>query len=66
MLSILQQFINLLTHFLLREDYFPLTLTLSPIGGEGEKAEPILCLMVTKPGDIVYSLSTRFGGRGLG
>ena len=25
---------------LLREDYFPLTLTLSPIGGEG-KAEPI-------------------------
>jgi hypothetical protein len=23
--------------FLLREDYYPLTLTLSPIGGEGKK-----------------------------
>ena len=31
--------INSLTHFLLREDYFPLTLTLSPIGGEGWGAE---------------------------
>ena len=35
--SIVQQFIKTLTHFLLREDYFPLTLTLSPIGGEGIK-----------------------------
>jgi hypothetical protein len=34
---VVQQFINSLTHFLLREDYFPLTLTLSPIGGEGKK-----------------------------
>ena len=34
---VVQQFINLRTHFLLRKDYFPLTLTLSPIGGEGKK-----------------------------
>jgi hypothetical protein len=27
--------------FQLREDYFPLTLTLSPIGGEGKKIGPI-------------------------
>ena len=32
-----KQCINSLTHFLLRKDYFPLTLTLSPIGGEGKK-----------------------------
>ena len=34
-LYVAQQFINLPMHFLVREDYFPLTLTLSPIGGEG-------------------------------
>jgi hypothetical protein len=36
-LYVFQQFINSPTHFLLREDYFPLTLTLSPIGVEGIK-----------------------------
>jgi hypothetical protein len=30
-------FKNSLRQVLLREDYFPLTLTLSPIGGEGKK-----------------------------
>ena len=34
---VVQKFINSLKHFLLQEDYFPLTLTLSPIGGEGKK-----------------------------
>ena len=34
-LYVAQQFINLPTHFLVREDYFPLTLALTPIGGEG-------------------------------
>ena len=38
-LYVVQQFINSLTHFLLRKDYFPLTLTLSPIGGEGKKCD---------------------------
>jgi hypothetical protein len=32
-----QQFLNSLFSSLLREDHFPLTLTLSPIGGEGKK-----------------------------
>jgi hypothetical protein len=36
-LSAVQQFIKSLRHFLLQKDYFPLTLTLSPIGGEGKK-----------------------------
>ena len=35
-LHLVQQVINSLTYCLLREDYFPLTLTLSPIGGEGK------------------------------
>ena len=33
--SLTQWFINTVTYFLLRDDYFSLTLTLSPIGGEG-------------------------------
>ena len=36
-LCVVQQFKNSLKYFLLREFYFPLTLTLSPIGGEGKK-----------------------------
>jgi hypothetical protein len=32
----MSQFINSLTHILPREDYFPLTPALSPIGGEGK------------------------------
>ena len=45
-----------------------LSLTLDPLPhwGRGEKAEPISCRMVTKPGDIIYSLSARFGGEGWG
>ena len=33
----MQQFNNSLTYFSICEDYFPLTLALSPIGGEGKK-----------------------------
>jgi hypothetical protein len=36
-LELLHLFINTVTYFLLREDHFPLTLTLSPIGGEGKR-----------------------------
>jgi hypothetical protein len=35
--SLVQWFINTVMNFLLREDHFPLTLTLSPIGGEGKR-----------------------------
>jgi hypothetical protein len=35
--TVVQWFINTVTYFLLREDHFPLTLTLSPIGGEGKR-----------------------------
>ena len=37
-----QQFNNALKDFLLREDYFPLTLALSPIGGEGKGGTDLL------------------------
>jgi hypothetical protein len=40
-IPLVQQFINSLTYFELREDYFPLTLALSPIGGEGIKRIPV-------------------------
>ena len=36
-LCVVQQFKNSLKYFLLRKDYFPLTPTLTPIGGEGKK-----------------------------
>ena len=56
-----------LKHFLLREDYFPLTLTLSPIGGEGKEWNRFEALPSLKtPATSSYPLSTRFGGRGLG
>ena len=45
-----------------REEYFPLTLTLSPIGERG-KSGTDLVLMVNKPGDISYSLSPASEGR---
>ena len=35
--SLVQWFINMVMYFLLREDPFPLYLTLSPIGGEGKR-----------------------------
>jgi hypothetical protein len=38
-LEFLHLFINTVTYFLLREDHFPLTLTLSPIGGEGKRGD---------------------------
>jgi hypothetical protein len=39
-----QLFNNSPTHFLLRENYFPLTLTLSPMGGEGKKWHQCIAL----------------------
>jgi hypothetical protein len=35
--GLVQCFIDTVTYSLLREDYFPLTLTLSHIGGEGKR-----------------------------
>lgn len=42
-LNIVQLCQNLLKHFFLREDYFLLTLTLSAIGGEGDKTNWFFC-----------------------
>jgi len=52
-------------NFLCREDYFPLTLTLSPIGREGKNGNDLLDYHHKTP-DLTYPLALRFGGRGLG
>jgi hypothetical protein len=39
---VVEQFIKLLTDFWLGKDFFPLTLTLSPIGGEGKKCNDLM------------------------
>ena len=57
---------NTIIYFLHREDYFPLTLTLSPIGGEGENGTDLRRGHHQEPSDLSYPLSPRFGGRGLG
>jgi len=36
---LIDPFITALTYFLLREDYVPLTLALSPMGGEGKRRD---------------------------
>jgi hypothetical protein len=46
--------------------YFPLTLTLSPTGGEGIKPEHILMLPVINLGKPIFSLSTRWRGERAG
>jgi len=61
-----QQFINSLTHFLLREDYFPLTLTLSPIGGEGKKWDRFNALWLLNPATSPQPSPPASGGEGWG
>jgi hypothetical protein len=43
-----EHFINTITYFLLREDHFPLTLTLSPIEGEGKRGDRFEALLPPK------------------
>ena len=66
MLYIVQQFINSLTDFLLREDYFPLTLTLSPIGGEGKKWNRFNALWLLNPATSFTPSPPASGGEGWG
>jgi len=42
LLFLVQQWINSLTHIVLREDSFPLTLTLSPIGERGKSGTDLM------------------------
>ena len=66
MLYVVQQFINSLTHFLLREDYFPLTQTLSPIGGEGKKLNRFNALWLVNPATSPTPSPPASGGEGWG
>src|SRR4030043_969614 len=65
-LCVVQQFINSLMHFLLREDYFPLTLTLSPIGGEGTKWNRFNALWLINPATSSTPSPPASGGEGWG
>jgi hypothetical protein len=59
-----KQFINSLTHFLLRENYFPLTLTLSPIGGEGKNWDRFNALWLLDPATSVIPSPPALRGKG--
>jgi hypothetical protein len=61
-----QQFTNSLTPFLLREDYFPLTLTLSPSGGEGKKWNRFNALWLSNPAASPTPSPPASGGEGWG
>ena len=63
---VVQQFINSLTHFLPREDYFPLTLTLSPIVGEGKKWNSFNALWLLNPATSFTPSPPASGGEGWG
>ena len=52
--------------FLLREDYFPLTLTLSPIGGEGKSGIDLICYGYRNLAKSSTPSPHASGGRGLG
>ena len=65
-LNLLHLFINTVTYFFLRGDHFPLTPTLSPLGERGKEGTDLRLCHHKNPGDLTYTLSPRFGGRGLG
>ena len=50
--TLVQLFINSLTYLYLREDYFPLTLALSPIGGEGKEGTGLRLCPKSFPGAV--------------
>jgi hypothetical protein len=51
--------INTLTYFLLREDHFPFTLALTPIGGEGKRWDSFEALPSGKTLPVVGPVSAR-------